>query len=138
MAINTQPTYTKKGQDAWQTLTTANTAKDGTGTAPAIFTADATNGGRVNEIRALPLGTNTASVLRVFENNGSSPATPANNTLVYEASLPGTTLTEVAAQTPVVIAVNRQIPPGYKLLVTIGTTVAAGWAVCALGGDYTA
>ena len=82
MAVaNTSQIFSSKGQIAWQTLTTANTAKDGTGTVALIFTADASNGGRVERVRAVPLGTNTASVLRIFINNGSDPTTAANNTI---------------------------------------------------------
>jgi len=147
MAANTNPIYSKVGDVQWGTVTTANTAKDGTGTVVTIFVADATNGGRVEKIRARPTGTNTASVLRVFINNGSSNATPANNTLFAEVSLPSTTLSEVAALALVEIPNNNAtspdttgfpivLPAGYKLNITIGTTVAAGWAVTAVGGKY--
>ena len=80
MAANTMPIYTKLGQISYNstTLTTANTAKDGTGTTQLIFTAGA-DGGRVERIRVRALGTNVATVLRIFINNGSAPTVAANN-----------------------------------------------------------
>ena len=120
-------------------LLTANTARDGTGTVLTIFTSDATNGGLVNAVRARAVGTNTASVLRVFINNGSTNATIANNVLWAEISLPATTASAVAALADVVLAdpfFPLALPPGYKLNVTVGTTVAAGYFVSAAGGKY--
>lgn len=149
MAVaNTSQLFSSKGVIAWQTLTTANTAKDGTGTVALIFTADASNGGRVERVRAVPLGTNTASVLRIFINNGSDPTTAANNTMYCQATLAATTNSEVAALTMVEFpnaltiadgtAFPLVLPPGYRLYATLGTTVAAGYAVCAIGGSYVA
>lgn len=149
MAGNTTPIYSRVGDIQWGAadgdggaagpLKTANTAKDGTGTVLTIFTADATNGGRVDRISIRAVGTNVATVLRVFVNNGSTNATIANNTLVTEITCPATTLSEVAALADVTISGTPfplTLPPGYKLLVTIGTTVAAGLRVTAYGGKY--
>ncbi|MBE2242379.1 MAG: hypothetical protein IAE86_06475 [Burkholderiaceae bacterium] len=136
MAANTAPIYSKVGVIAWATLTAANTAKDGTGTTGTIFTADATNGGRVEKVKVRALGTNVATVLRIFINNGSSSATAANNTLFMEVTCAATTLSEVAALADIEVLLNLVLPPGYKLLVAIGTTVAAGLAVTAVGGAY--
>jgi hypothetical protein len=146
MAANVQPIFSKVGDIQWGAadgnggtagpLKTANTAKDGTGTVLTVFTADATNGGWVEDIVVQPVGTNTASVLRVFINNGSTNATIANNTLIANASLPSTTLTEVAGMQVITIPIRRALPAGYKLNVTLGTTVAAGWQVTTFGGKY--
>ena len=116
-------------------IQTANTAKDGTGTVSTIFTANATNGSRVFRVTALPAGTNTASVLRIWINDGSG-FTAADNVLFRELSLPATTLTEVAAQTPVYYDFNLDLIASYRLTCAIGTTVAAGWYVTAFGRDY--
>jgi hypothetical protein len=146
MTANTSPIYSVAGDIQWGTIAAANTAKDGTGTVVTIFTADATNGGRVERVRFRSLGTNIATVARIFINNGSSNATPANNTLWAEVTLAATTLSEVAAlanaEIPNALTVPDGtgfplvLPPGYKLNVTIGTTVAAGYAVTAVGGKY--
>jgi hypothetical protein len=140
MAANTSQIFSRVGQVNWtQSIVTANTALDGTGTVATIFTADATNGGRVEMVRARALGTNVATVLRVFINNGSSNATPANNTLWAEITLPATTASAVAALTDQYLAAPffpLVLGPGYKLNVTIGTTVAGGYSVTAAGGAY--
>lgn len=133
---NSNPLFTAVGKTGWATMTAANTAKDGTGTVGTIFTADATNGGYVQKIIGRPLGTNVASVARIFLNNGLTNATAANNTLIAEIGLQATTVSEVAAQTGVELNLNIPIPPGYRLMVALGTAQAAGWAFTAIGGDY--
>jgi hypothetical protein len=146
-AANTQQRFSAVASIAvGQTVATANTAKDGTGTVVTIFTADATNGGRVERVRFRALGTNIATVARIFINNGSTNATAGNNSLYAEVTLPATTLSEVAAlalqeipnanTVPDPTGFPLVLPPGYKLNVTLGTTVAAGYCVTALGGAY--
>lgn len=143
MAANTKPIYSKVGKigGLGVTLTTAVTAKTGVG-ASLLFTAGA-EGSRIERIRARALGTNVATVLRIFINNGSDPATPANNILYAEKTLAATTLSEVAE-----LALNELptttdptafpliLPPTYRIYATIGTTVAAGWVVTVVAGDY--
>lgn len=146
MAANTTPLYTRTPDVQWGAadgnggaagpLKTANTAKDGTGTVLTVFTADATEGGYVQEVRARAAGTNVASVLRIFLNNGSTNATIANNIMIAELPLPATTLSEIGSLPDYTIPINRAIPPGYKLNVTLGTTVAAGYFVSGFGGKY--
>ena len=136
MPGNTAPIFSKAAKANWGTITTANTAKDGTGTVVTVFTADVTNGSTVIRIIARPLGTNVASVLRIFLNNGLTNATAANNSLIDEIGLPATTLTETAALIGQEKTLNMPIPLGYKIIVTIGTTVAAGHQVTVIGGDY--
>lgn len=116
-------------------IKTANTAKDGTGTVNTVFTG-AVNGSGVRKIRFNAAGTNVASVARIFINNGGAHATPANNILWREISLPATTLTEVAQQLETVLFCDLVLPAGYKLLVVIGTTVSAGWFAIVEAGDY--
>jgi hypothetical protein len=136
MAGNTNPIYSRVGQIEWGVIDTANTAKDGTGTVVTVFTADATNGGRVEKLKVRAKGTNVATVLRVWLNNGGSNATPANNTLYTEQTIAATTVSEVAALADTEIALNLALPPAYKINITIGTTVAAGLHVSAVGGAY--
>lgn len=138
MAANTSPIYSRTPDVQWGTsaLTTANTAKDGTGTVLTVFTADATEGGRVEKLKVRAAGTNVATVLRVFINNGSTNATAANNILYVEATIAATTLSETSALADNEIALNLALPAGYKLNATIGTTVAAGLYITAVGGKY--
>ena len=62
-----------------------------------VHTADATNGSIVYGIIFKAIGTNTASVARIFQNNGSSNGTATNNNFIGELSLPATTTTNTAA-----------------------------------------
>ena len=138
MAQNTNPVFTLVPVVAWGTtaLATANTAKDGTGTVLTVFTANATNGSYVQKLRARPAGTNVATVLRVFINNGSTNATAGNNSLFDEMTLPITTLSEVGALAMYELPLNIALAAGYKINLTIGTTVAAGYFCSVVGGDY--
>ena len=137
MPGNTSPIFSKVARVEWAGgITAANTAKDGTGTVETVFTADATNGSYLQKLGVRPRGSNVASVLRVFLNNGSSNATAANNVLIAEVSLPATTRSEVAALSGNEVALNIPVPPGYRVNVTLGTAVAGGYAVTGFGGDY--
>lgn len=136
MPANLAAIYPRAPKVSWGTLTAANTAKDGTGTVATIFTADATNGSRVDRVRCRPLGTNVASVARFFVNNGATNATAGNNSFFVDVSLPAITNSEVAAQTDLEVQLNVALPPGYKINVALGTAVAAGWAFTGVGGDY--
>lgn len=116
---------------------TANTAKDlasGTIYGP-IITAGA-NGTRVDAIKVRPLGTNVATVMRIFINNGSATTTAANNSLFMERTLASTTVSETAELADVIVPMNLSLQSGYKLYATFGTAVAAGYHLTAMGGDY--
>lgn len=163
MAGNTSQIFSKVGVVGFCKLQAAQTTMDGTGTLDAagtatttsghlgtLFTADATNGGRVERIRFMAEGTNVATVLRLFVNNGSTNATAMNNALIAEIALPATTASNIA---PVNGSVNELpsppnvsafdltafpivLPPGYKLMACLGTAVASYWDVVAFGGWY--
>lgn len=135
MPANTAPIYPLTPEVSWGTVTTANTAKDGTGTVVPIFTAGA-NGSRVDYVKVRALGTNVATVMRFFINNGLTNATAANNSLIMERTIALTTLNEAAELADTIVQLDISIPAGYVLNVTIGTTVAAGLQVTAFGGDY--
>jgi len=135
MPANTNPIFPLTPVVSWGTVAAANTAKDGSGTVVTVFTAGA-NGSRVDRLKIRAAGTNVATVLRIFINNGSTNATPTNNSLYMEATIAATTLSEVAALADNLIPLDMALPAGYKINITIGTTVAAGLAVTAEGGDY--
>jgi len=146
MAVNTIPIYSKAGQVGFTTtaLTAANTARDGTGTVATIFTAGS-DGGRVERVRVTADGTNVATVLRIFINNGGATSTATNNVLYAEMTLPATTASAVAAlatqELPNTVdstAFPLVLPAGYKLTATIGTAVATGVRITAIGSTYTA
>ena len=135
MPANTTPIFPLTPKVSFAKLLTANTAKDGTGTVASVFTAGA-NGARVDYLKVRALGTNVATVLRVFINNGSDPTVATNNTLFIEQTIAATTLSEVAALADNIVTLDLSLPAGYVLTCTIGTTVAAGLMVTAVGGDY--
>jgi hypothetical protein len=123
-------------------LTAANTATDGTGTTLLIATAPATasGGSIVERIRCMHLGTNVATVVRVFLNNGSTPATAGNNSLIAEKTIAANTLSQVAESIAYDIQLNQVLKANAstpeRLYVTIGTAVAAGIKFTAIGGDF--
>ena len=135
MPANTTPIFPLTPKVSFAKLLTANTAKDGTGTVAGVFTAGS-NGARVDYLKVRALGTNVATVLRVFINNGSDPTVAANNTLFIEQTIAATTLSEVAALDDNIVTLDLSLPAGYVLTCTIGTTVASGLMVTAVGGDY--
>lgn len=137
MPANNNPIFSKSGAIQWAAaaLTAANTAKDGTGTVATVFTTGV-EGGFLHKLIARPRGTNVATVLRVFVNNGLTNATAANNTLIAELSLPATTLSEVAAQPSFELPLNFILPATFRINCTLGTAVAAGFSLTIIGGEY--
>jgi hypothetical protein len=148
MAANTQPIFPKVPQVVNVTLTTADTSLVTPTTQGKVLITGGVDGTRVDAIKVRALGSNIQTVLRVFFNDGLGVAA-TNFTLVHEVRLPATTAsaTDVNQATDVVLlpinydnAGSGNLPPylksGQKLYVAIGTTVAAGVAVTAFGGDY--
>lgn len=247
MSGNAIPIFSRVGDIAGSAvLTTAANDFTGRGAANVVaYTADATNGGFIQRLRFKALGTNTASVARIFINNGKSnlapiisavagtptgtpsgsggtlatgsyfakvyavdqygsvtaaatetasisvtgptgsiayawtastgavsyiitvglatgaeqtfftsntnsftqtaPGTPnlnlganvtLNNFLFGECSLPATTAIATTATMDVDYPMNIALPPGYQIIVGLGTTVAAGWTVATVAGKY--
>lgn len=144
MAANTTPIFPLTPNIGWNVAITADgtAAKNHNGTsatAVLLFTAGA-NGARVDEIQAQHLGTNVATALRVFINNGSDPTTATNNSLYKDVTAAANTISEVAGTVLVSIltatASALVLPAGYKLYATVGTTGATGLQVTVIGGDY--
>ena len=147
MAQNTNPIFPLTPVNSWVSGAaanaatpgvTANTTKDltsGTIYGP-IFTAKAVDGSRLDFIKVRSLGTNVATVIRIWINNGSATGTAANNTLYLERTLSATTVSETAEQPDVILPLNISIAAGYRIYATFGTAVAAGFNLIAIGGDY--
>jgi hypothetical protein len=140
MAQNTNPIFPLVPVVTWVNAAglVANTTTDLTAGTNynSGFTAHATNGSRVDFIRVRTLGTNVATVIRVWINNGSTTATAANNTQFFERTLAATTVSQTAEQIDTVLPVNISLPAGYKIYYTFGTAVAAGYSIQVVGGDY--
>jgi hypothetical protein len=147
MAQNTNPIFPLIPVNSWVSGVaanaatpgvTANTTKDltsGTIYGP-IETAEATNGSRVDFIKVRSLGTNVATVIRIWINNGSVTTTAANNTLYLERTLSATNVSETAEQPDIILPLNISLAAGYRVYATFGTAVAAGFHLTAIGGDY--
>lgn len=61
----------------------------------------------------------------------------SGTTALYgELSLPATTAIATAATVDIDYPMNIALPAGYEIYVGLGTTVAAGWQVTAIGGSY--
>lgn len=139
MAANIQPIYSRLADVQWATeiVQSANTTTTLTsGTIYPVFTADTTNGGYVQRIRFRPLGSNAATVARVWVNNGSDTTVAANNSLWDEIAIALTTVSQTAAQATYELPLNFPLPASYRLYVTLGTAVAAGFDVTVIGGKY--
>lgn len=141
MAANSAPRFTGKGGFAGSiTLTTANTTKDGSGLLAGnlVYTAP-TDGALVSQVIASTLGTNVATVLRIFVTTGAPTATTAIK--VGEVTLPVTTLTETAAGQVIMFnmpAGFQDLAAGHRIYATLGTTVAAGWQIAAGASNWSA
>jgi hypothetical protein len=147
MAQNTNPIFPLVPEVLWVSGTgatagtpglTANTTTDlttGTNYGP-IFTAGAVEGSRLDFIKVRSLGTNVATVIRIWINNGSVTTTAANNTLYLERTLSATTVSQTAEQPDITLPLNISLAPGYRVYATFGTAVAAGFHLTAVGGDY--
>lgn len=124
-------------------LTAANTALDGTGTTLLLVTAPATStgGSLIEGVLVWHKGTNVATVVRVFWNNGSTPTVAGNNSLIAEATIPANTVSQTAQSVPIPIMFIRPQPlkasatVPERLYVSIGTAVAAGLQFTPIGGD---
>lgn len=141
---NKTPIYSIGGDNSVDSSTTmaptfTTAAADYTGATAThnklVFTAGA-NGSFVQRLRFKAIGTNTASVARIFINNGSSNTTATNNTFYGEVSLPGTTATNTAATVEIDYPMNFALTPNFRIYVGLGTTVAAGWVCFAVAGEY--
>lgn len=120
------------------TLTAANTALDGTGATgrALIFTAGA-SGSLLPSIRFMHLGTNVATLCRVFYNNGSDPEVAGNNALVGEKAIAANTVSQTAESIPYDLSLDLVLAASDRVYVTLATAVAAGIKITPInGGDF--
>lgn len=136
MTANTSPIFTIAPKNSWTgNLTSGTNSYDGTSGVTALFTAGS-NGSYVDKIVCEAAGSNVATVVRVFINNGSTNGTASNNSLYIQYSLPATTASSSAQTSHVEIPLKLVLAATYKLYVVIATSVSAGWQFTAVGGDY--
>jgi cyanophycinase-like exopeptidase len=132
----TSPNFTATPKIAWSgNLTTGTNNYDGTSGTTVVFTAGS-SGSFLRSLELEAAGTNVATVLRVFINNGSAVGTASNNALVMQYSLPATTASATVGTPHVTVPLNLAVPAGYVVRVVLATTVAAGWQISSVHGDY--
>ena len=139
MPANTQPIFPKTIRNVWTTVTIGIPGLDGTGANYVLIVAGA-NGTRIDEIKCKSLGNCQKTVLRIFVNNGYAQSSALNNTFYAEIDLPQTVAsstsivsTEVNVLDPIQ---NLVLPANHKLIACLGLSVADGWQVTVIGGDY--
>lgn len=140
MAQNTQPIFLGSPKVSWiLTNTTGITSTDGTdANVKLLFTADATDGSKVDTVVVRYSGsTGAATVIRFWVNNGASPTTATNNILIKEMTISNlAALSQVADNGEFVWSCNLALPAGYRIYCATGTTITNALAVSAIGGDY--
>lgn len=115
-------------------ISTANTARDGTGTIGTVFTAGS-NGSRIDMIDVQATATTTAGMVRLFVHNGTNAillgelpvvaVTPSGTNPAFSAQLNTNTMTQLL---PIVL------PTGWSLRAS--TNNAEAFNVIAFGGDF--
>jgi len=137
MPANTSPIFSIAGDAQWSASMTAfNTTTDLTsGTIYLVFTAGS-NGSYVQKIRFRHQGTNSATVVRVFINNGGATGTATNNALWDEITVAANTLVQNAASINYELPLGFALPAGYRIYCTFGTSTTGGILATVIGGDY--
>jgi hypothetical protein len=143
VSANNNPIFSRQG---------VVTSDSGTGMAPTLTTAAADysgvsvnnkqvfkagpDGSYIQRLRFKSLGTNVTTVARIYANNGSTNTSAANNSLIGEITLPATTASAVAATPDMDYLVEFALEANFAIYVGLGTSVAAGWMVTPIAGDY--
>lgn len=144
MAGNQLPIFSRRGSISGSNLvgggymTAANATADLTsGTIYLLFTGEATNGSFVQRIRfRATVGSTTATVCRIWLNNGATTATSSNNILFDEITLPLTTTSATTSTIGYDLPLGFALPAGWRIYGTLGTASANGWAATVIAGDY--
>ena len=107
--MSTSSNYAATPKTAVAQVTTANTARDGTGTLATVFTAGA-SGSRIDDIAIIATGTTTAGMVRLFLHDGT------NARLWREVA--------VSAITP-----SATVSPFSSLLGSLALVLQTGWSL---------
>ena len=116
---------------------TANTTMDGTSGTIVQLGEPVTEDVYIVRMSFRAVGENIPTVARWFINNGGPTTTAANNTFAGEVVLPATAAIDQAlAYAPVDITTDLELPAKFKLLFTLGKTLANGYRVTAYGSSF--
>lgn len=144
MAANTSPIFILTPNMQWAKLDYAppsgssHIASGSLGTEVKVVYSASLNGSRIDELRILSLGTNPATVVRLFVNNGSDNNTIINNSLFDEITIAGTSMTEAVANVvnDIVYTNGLNLAPSHRLLAVTSVSQSDGLHITAFGGDY--
>lgn len=127
-------------RSAIATISAANTAFDGTGTIVTVFVAGA-SGARIERVVVEATATTTAGLVNLFVGSDSAANTATNvhlyDTVAVTANTSSTTNPPFTATRADVTASDKWpliLGPGQTLRAS--TTIAQGFRVTAVGGDY--
>ena len=95
-----------------------------------------TNSVAGNSVRYFTSATNSYSQTTMPAAGTYDDPMIGNNKFYGELSLPATTISATAALVDIDYPMNLALPPGWEVFVGLGTTVAAGWSVLPIAGDY--
>lgn len=132
--MSTTAQYASTPKTAIASVSTANTARNGTGTIATIFTAGA-SGSRIERVVVVAQGTTTAGMIRLFIHDGTtawlydeipvSAITPSGTVPSFSATLQAFSNPDLMPLT---------LPTGYSL--RAATNNAETFNVIAVGGDF--
>lgn len=132
--MSTAAQYASTPKTAIASISTANTARNGTGTIATVYTAGA-SGSRIERVVVVAQSTTTAGMVRLFIHDGTtawlydeipvSAATPSGTVPAFSASLQAFTNPDIMPLT---------LPTGYSL--RAATNNAETFNVIAVGGDF--
>jgi hypothetical protein len=132
MAANTTPIFPLTPHIGIATVSTANTARDGTGTVPTIFTAGA-NGSKVEEIVVKATGDPADSVVTIFLYDGSTFYL-FDEFDIGDPAAASTTVAGYREQRPYR---NLVLPTGWSIRAAITVALTSGVInVEVFGGDF--
>jgi hypothetical protein len=140
MAGAIAPIMARVGKIGFAQIASAVTAADLT-SAALIFTADATNGSILYEVRVkyLPGTSTTSTPIRIFLNNNGTLSTTTNNSLITEINVPAITTTQTAGTTDFFIPMPKGgliLPASYRVYATAPSWTTGTFMVTAFGGDF--
>lgn len=144
MTANTNPVFTLTpdistdgSTGRGQAITAAiGSSYDGTHANMVLIHTAGSNGSYVSRLRMVAAGSNVATVVRLFSNNGSTNGTAANNCAIDQVTMPVTTATNTGATPTMLYPLDIRLKASERLYVGLGTAVASGWTVVAEAGQY--
>jgi hypothetical protein len=132
MAANTSPIFILSSCLGYVQATTANTARDGSGTVATLLTGDA-DGSIVDLIRIVATGTTTAGVVRIFLSTDSGTTKRLLCENLVAAITPGTTQTVFTTE---FIPTRPLVLKDTSSILYASTQIGETFNIFAYGGNY--